>query len=200
MPFTVRRSPWQRKFDLNLPLPDCRIHRSFILSNSVGYGDICPGELTFIGKVFIVLFALGGIGIFVGPIMDLASSWRLYVPGGLLTLLSLTVGIGVAIFTMIEGIPQSEAIYASIITGKSKDSTTVESLHHILSIDSHRCHCWKGTTIGYGDISPSTDLGKIAIALYMIAAINVVAAFLSPARQFLEHLCRVEVAGSSKQD
>ena len=49
----------------------------------------------------------------------------------------------------------------------------------------------KGTTIGYGDISPKTDMGKLAVALYAILAINVVASILEPAMQFLLTFCVV---------
>jgi Ion channel len=88
-----------------------------LLADSIGYGDICPGDLTFIGRVFFVLFLFSGLGMFCGPIMDLASSWKKHVPGGFPALASLTVGIGAAIFSL-EGLSQSDAIYASIVTGK----------------------------------------------------------------------------------
>lgn len=80
-------------------------------------GDICPGNLDPLGKLFIVLFALSGLGFFCGPLLEVASSWTKHVPGGLATLASLTLGIGVAVFSNIEGVSHSEALYASIITG-----------------------------------------------------------------------------------
>lgn len=46
-----------------------------------------------------------------------------------------------------------------------------------------------GTTIGYGDISPKSDIGKIAVALYAILAINVMASVLEPAKEFLQSFC-----------
>ena len=88
--------------------------------NSVGFCDICPGETNLAGKVFLILFSLCGLGIFCGPIMDLASSWRHQIPGGLPTLASFTIGIGVMVFTTFEGLAQTDAIYASVITGMSK--------------------------------------------------------------------------------
>jgi hypothetical protein len=53
-------------------------------------------------------------------------------------------------------------------------------------------HLSAGTTIGYGDMTPATDLGKIAVAIYAIVAVNAVVALLLPARQYLEGFCRVK--------
>jgi hypothetical protein len=47
-------------------------------------------------------------------------------------------------------------------------------------------------TIGYGDMTPATDLGKIAVAIYAIMAVNVVLSLLVPARRYLESFCRVK--------
>jgi hypothetical protein len=41
-------------------------------------------------------------------------------------------------------------------------------------------------------MTPATDLGKIAVAIYAIVSVNVVVALLVPARQYLEGFCRVE--------
>jgi hypothetical protein len=41
-------------------------------------------------------------------------------------------------------------------------------------------------------MTPATDLGKIAVAIYAIVAVNVVVALLVPARQYLEGFCRVK--------
>lgn len=56
---------------------------------------------------------------FCGPFMELTSSWKDQVPGGITTLATLVLGMGATIFTMLEGLPQSEAIYASVVTGKT---------------------------------------------------------------------------------
>lgn len=48
-----------------------------------------------------------------------------------------------------------------------------------------------GATIGYGDVTPKTDMGKIAVALYAITSVQAVAILLEPGRVFLEALCRV---------
>ena len=85
---------------------------------SVGYGDICPGKLSLLGKIFLVLFSMASLGTFCGPVMDLASSWRSQVPGSLFVVAGLVLGTGVVVFSVIEGLSQSEAIYASVITGK----------------------------------------------------------------------------------
>ena len=46
----------------------------------------------------------------------------------------------------------------------------------------------------YGDITPKTDLGKLAVAAYAVIIINVVGGLLQPARTYLEALCRVSAA------
>jgi Ion channel len=84
---------------------------------SVGYGDVCPGDLTLYGRVFLVAYGLFGLGMFGGPVMALASSWTLYVPGGLATVGTTALGMGVVTFMWLENLSQSEAIYASFITG-----------------------------------------------------------------------------------
>lgn len=97
--------------------------------------------------------------------MDVMSFWTHHVPGGLPTLATLTFGVGMGIFMHLEGLSHSEAAYASVVAG---------------------------TTIGYGDITPTTDMGKICVALYSLLVINVMGACLEPAREFLEGLCHVE--------
>jgi Ion channel len=132
----------------------------------IGYGDICPGNLTLYGKLFLVLFVLCGMGMFCGPVMDITSSWRTQVPhGSVIILSSVVLGLGVIIFTSIEGVSNTDALYASIITG---------------------------TTIGYGDLTPKSNSGKIAVALYGVLGINVIAILLQPARDFFESFCHVK--------
>lgn len=132
----------------------------------VGFGDICPAKnLSPLGKVFIVVTSFCGLGMFCGPVMEVASVWSANVPGGMLALTSLTIAAGVVIFTSIEGMTESDAAYMSVITG---------------------------TTIGYGDVTPSTNIGKIAIAFYAVFVVNVVSGLLQPARALLERLCRDE--------
>lgn len=83
----------------------------------VGYGDVCPGKLGWEGRVFLVLYALGCIGFFCGPVLEIVSStWRSQLPGGILALASFVLAAGVAIFTW-EGYSQGEALYASVIVG-----------------------------------------------------------------------------------
>ena len=133
----------------------------------VGFGDICPSDkLATGGKVFIMAMSFIGLGMICGPVMILASSWSTKVPGGLLGLTTLTVAIGVAIFTYMEEMTETDAAYMSFITG---------------------------TTIGYGDVTPHSDVGKILVALYAILVINVMGGLLQPARRVLESLCRIGI-------
>jgi hypothetical protein len=135
---------------------------SVITLTTVGFGDICPVHPGVLGRMFCSLLAFGGIGFFVGPILNLASSWKDRVPGGLTLLGSLTLSLGVVIFTTIEGMSLSEAVELSVVTG---------------------------TTIGYGNLIPSTNLGKIATALYAILVCNVIGVLLQPGRTYLEKFC-----------
>jgi hypothetical protein len=64
-----------------------------------------------------------GLGFFCGPLLALASSWKQQVPGGITAVGSVTLGLGVLIFTMIEGMSPSDAVHLSIITGMSKQGS-----------------------------------------------------------------------------
>jgi Ion channel len=71
----------------------------------VGYGDICPGtDVTIEGRIFLILLALGSLGFFCGPVLDLASSWHKKLPGGgPLSVVLVVVALGVAIYSYLEG-------------------------------------------------------------------------------------------------
>lgn len=64
---------------------------------------------------------------------------------------------------VLEGMSYSEAIHLCVITG---------------------------TTIGYGDVTPSSDLGRFSLALYVIMVCNVMGSLLDVGRRLLEPLCR----------
>jgi len=119
-----------------------------------------------------VALAFSGLGMFCGPIMDLTSSWHETI-GGKVALLSVTMLSAVFVFCyLLEEMSESEAAYFSIITG---------------------------TTIGYGDIHPKTDAGKLAVALYAIVAINAVGSLLQPAKEVLHSLCKVQDDNQKKK-
>jgi Ion channel len=52
----------------------------------------------------------------------------------------------------------------------------------------------EGTTIGYGDLTPNTDLGRLAVAIYALLVCNVVGGLLEPARDYFESLCHASPA------
>ena len=110
-----------------------------ITMTTVGYGDVCPSEkLDNTGRLFIVALSLCGLGMFCGPVMDFASSWTRQIPGGAMVPSLVAVWCGALLFTQLEGMDLTEAIYFTIITG---------------------------TTVGYGDLGPQTNYGRIATAL-----------------------------------
>jgi len=88
----------------------------------VGFGDICPGDdMTATGKIFLVLYSLSCVGAFCGPVMDLAASWKDEVSatgGGIAALIAWVIGVGVLLFTSLEGLSETDAVYASVITGQ----------------------------------------------------------------------------------
>ena len=46
-----------------------------------------------------------------------SSAWTNRIPGGIITLSTITIGIGVILFSNLEGISYSDAIYATFIIG-----------------------------------------------------------------------------------
>lgn len=54
-------------------------------------------------------------------------------------------------------------------------------------------------TQGYGDVTPSTNEGKIAVAMYAILVSNVVGGLLQPARVYLESLCHKNISDDDKK-
>jgi hypothetical protein len=64
---------------------------------------------------------------------------------------------------------------------------------------SHASYTISGTTIGYGDVTPASDLGKIAVACYAMMVIPVVSLLLEPCRIFLENLCFVKGKNREKK-
>ena len=57
---------------------------------------------------------------FGGPVMGLAGSWSDWVPGGLVTIGTMAIGLGVGIFMQVEGLSEAEAVYAAFITGTNQ--------------------------------------------------------------------------------
>lgn len=138
---------------------------SAITLTTVGYGDICPSEeMTPIGRLFIVALSFCGLGMFCGPVMDFSASWKERIPGGVAGPGLFALGFGTMLFMRIEEMEWQKAVYFTVITG---------------------------TTVGYGDLGPSTDYGRLATAVFAILVVNVVGAMLEPAKKHLSGLCMV---------
>jgi hypothetical protein len=84
---------------------------------SIGFGDICPGETDIIGELFVTILSMIGIGFFCGPLLSVASQWKHQVPGGIVPLATMTLGMGMSMFTALEGMSYSEAFHLCIIAG-----------------------------------------------------------------------------------
>jgi hypothetical protein len=65
----------------------------------------------------MTVLPLLGLGFFCGPILEIASRWQNAVPGGLVSVMSLTVFLGVAVLSSLEGFSLSEAVHLCVITG-----------------------------------------------------------------------------------
>lgn len=91
---------------------------SVVTLTTVGFGDICPANPDTIGRIFLTILPLLGLGFFCGPILSMASSWTHQVPGGVLSLCAVTIAIGVSALTALEDMSVSDAIHLCIITGK----------------------------------------------------------------------------------
>lgn len=130
---------------------------------TVGYGDVCPGDISnSIGHIFLLVLPLFGLGFFCGPVLSLASSWQSQVGIGVLSLGVLTLALGVSILIVLEGMSLQDAIHLSIISG---------------------------TTIGFGNITPTSDVGRFAWAMYVVVICNIFAGLLDHGRLYLESFC-----------
>ena len=149
-----------------------------------------------------------GLGMFCGPVMDLAAQWSKSVPGGMVALTTVTIAFGVVLFTHIEDMDQVDAAYMSFITGTTIGYVVGENsfivscrrLNTYFLLIHSRTLMEHNTTHRFGDVTPSTDVGKIAVALYAILVINVVGGLLQPAGDFLERLCHKTVPATKNKD
>jgi hypothetical protein len=85
---------------------------------SVGFGDICPGKTGLGGGIFLTILPLLGLGFFCGPVLSMASFWKNEVPGGVLSLATVTLVLGVSVLTTVEEMSLADAIHLSVITGR----------------------------------------------------------------------------------
>ena len=133
--------------------------------------------MDIIGRAFIVVLSFCGLGMFCGPVMDFASSWTQDVPGGAIGAALTTLALGIGLFTVLEDFSETESAYFTFIVG---------------------------STIGYGDMSPSSDAGKIAAAIFAVLVINVTGGLLEPAASFLSSYCTkkpaIEGNGTGKKE
>ena len=91
---------------------------SVMTLTTVGFGEICPGEFSNpLGDLFLMILPLLGLGFFSGPILTMASSWQTQFPGGVLSIGTLTLALGVSALTVLEGIEFKDAIHLTIHTG-----------------------------------------------------------------------------------
>lgn len=130
----------------NLSIVDAFYFTGVSLS-TVGYGDIAPADN--ISRLIVALYSLCGLGLF-GVAMNEAARARALLgvkhPVALSAALFLSCeALGVLLFTSVEGMSVPDALWFSFVTS---------------------------TSVGYGDLSVSTDLGKVAVVFYSITTLG----------------------------
>jgi len=70
-----------------------------------------------VGRIFLTIFPILGLGFFCGPILEIGASWRSQVPGGPLSIAAFTLAIGIGLFTTIEGMELTDALHFCIVLG-----------------------------------------------------------------------------------
>lgn len=63
------------------------------------------------------ILGMTGIGFFCGPMLSVASQWKYQVPGGIVPLATMTFGVGMSMFTALDGMTYREAFHLCIVTG-----------------------------------------------------------------------------------
>lgn len=159
---------------LDRPL-DC-LYLSVVTLTTIGYGDLAPA--TPHGRAFLVLFTLGGLGLF-GALLSAAAAAtqkrnRANV-GGKAAGESLSVVLrgmevlaaGAGLFLLVQaysgdaGLPNGplDALYFATVTA---------------------------TTVGFGDLSPKSDSGKLAVVAFSILSLGTIADAIALIASFWE--------------
>lgn len=81
------------------------------------------------------------------------------------------LAVGVVFYRYVEGLSWLDALYFCVVTP---------------------------TTVGYGDIAPKTDLGKLFTVFYLLIGISIVAAFLN--NLLRSTIARCKIKESEKPD
>lgn len=115
--------------------------------STVGYGDIAPADN--VSRTIVAVYSLCGLGLF-GVAMNEAARVRALLGVKHPVALSATLfisceALGVMLFTSVEGMSVPDALWFSFVTS---------------------------TSVGYGDLSVSTDFGKIAVVFYSIITLG----------------------------
>ncbi len=112
------------------------------------------------------------ITVLVRFVRAIAGSWRDPEFRGLFSLVVLTLAAGTLFFSRVEGWGLLDSLYFSVVTL---------------------------TTVGYGDLSPTTAAGKVFTILYIFVGIGIILGFVNAvAERTMER--RKEKARSRKQD
>lgn len=139
------------------------LYLSAMTLTTIGFGDLTP--TTPESKVFMMVFSLLGLGIF-SAFTTAIGAWREALPRtafGAATVMGILMAAGTALFVQFENLEPLDAAYLTL--------TTV-------------------TTIGYGDLKPTTDLSKLAVVAFALLSLGAAGAIASSIGEGLLRLLR----------
>lgn len=138
--------------------------------STVGYGDVTPASPA--GKALTVVLALLGLGFFAGVLVPAWGAVRRHLDGRLFGAHrvagpSAGAALALAMFgvQLAVGVGLCNALPGDARLPKVTDAASFLDAVYFLVVTS--------TSIGYGDHFPTTDRGKLAVALYILASLQV---------------------------
>jgi potassium channel subfamily K len=136
------------------------VYYSAVTMSSIGFGDIVPQ--TAAGKSVSVGLALVGMGIFGDLIVSTGNHMRAASRQlHVAAEFMLCVLIGGTLFSLLEGVPLLQSFYFIIIMS---------------------------STIGYGDIVPATNIGKIFCVIYSLWSLHCMASMVNLMKELMHGL------------
>ena len=131
------------------------LYWTIVTLTTIGYGDLTP--LSPQGRAMQMVLVIVGLGLF-STFTDIAGEWYKMLPfkahSRVQTSLAfvLVLGSGVCLFAIVEGVSLLDALHWALVSV---------------------------TSVGYGDLFPRTQLGKMLTCVYAVMSVSVAGRFLS---------------------